>query len=789
MSELFEKSLSTLEFSKVLKMLADRAAGSHTKEMAMLLRPASTIHECETLQQQTQDAMDMTGRFGSPSFTGLKDVSDALKRAEMGGVLNPCELLTIAALLRCARTTKAYVKERGDGERTSIDGYFSALAGNKYMEDKISQSIISEEEIADNASNELYDIRRKMRQTASKIRDTLSKITSGSTQSKMLQESIITMRSGRYVVPVKAEYRNSFKGLVHDVSASGATVFIEPASVVELNNALKVLESSEKNEIERILAEMSAEVAGFSGSIQRDYDVLCALDLIFARAKLAYDMKAVRPQIIEKGQTRLVKARHPLLDQQKAVPIDFTIGGKTKTVVITGPNTGGKTVSIKTLGLLVLMACSGLMIPAAPGSSVALYKKVFADIGDEQSIQQSLSTFSSHMRTIVDIINEADDRTLVLLDELGAGTDPTEGASLAVSIIKYLRDLGADVAATTHYAELKVFALTTPGVENASCEFDVESLMPTYKLIFGIPGKSNAFAISRKLGIPEAIIEDASAGLGEQDRQMEQVISELEERRQALEKRLAAAESDRAAAEKAAQDASEKLKTVDAEKNKIIESAKKEAYEIIRNARSASEMVMNEAQRIKKQAVSGEDPNVSAAKAAMRGTLNQAETDTRYVQPVAKAVPLPRPLRPGDTVVIAATGTKGTVVECSASQVKLKAGIMTFNVSPDELTLIEDEKVKDKPASSAHFVPGDPKGADRLDIRGMTGIDAELEIDRFIDNALRCHLEEVTIIHGKGTGALRKAVHDHLKAMRQVRSFRIGSYGEGDMGVTVVTLK
>jgi len=789
--ELLQRSAALLELPAVLSALAECAVSDRAKELCLELKPAESFFEAELLQAQTADAVMLSGLYGSPSFSGLTDVTEAVKRAEMGGTLNLPELIRVGALLRAARLTKSYTENRRQEAGTSLDQFFSGLLGNKFLEDRITESIINEEELADTASSELYDIRRKIRQAATKARDILTRITTSQTYQKYLQDSIITMRDGRYVVPVKAEHRGVIKGLVHDISSSGATVFVEPAAVVEQNNVVRLLQAQEKKEIERILAEFSAEVAQFAGTIYRDYDILCALDVIFARAKLAYRMKANRPEMVEKGETRLIRARHPLLPMDKAVPIDFNIGGKNSAVIITGPNTGGKTVSIKTLGLLCLMAKCGLQIPAAPGSRVRVFGQVLADIGDEQSIEQNLSTFSSHMTNIVAILEEAGPGSLVLLDELGAGTDPAEGAALAVAIIDQLRSQGSSVAATTHYAELKVYALRTHGVENASCEFDVESLRPTYRLIFGVPGRSNAFAISRRLGLPEFIIKKADEGIGEQERHMEEVITGLDEKRQSLEHRLEEAERRQREAEKAAKDARENLETVEAKREKLMEEAKKKAAEIIENARAAGEKALSEARKIKQDAADGVDVNIAAARAVLRGQMNAAASDVATQQIPRKAEPLPRPLVAGDHVLIVSTNMKAEVVEAPVGDmpVKLKAGILNITVSQSDLTLL-NEKPKEKKKPQVTVTPGGrPEGAASLDIRGITGAEAEMELDRFIDNACRLNLNEVTIIHGKGTGALRKAVQAHLRTMKQVRSFRAGTFGEGEMGVTIVTLR
>ena len=788
-----EKSLRTLELHKVLELLAEQTQTDLARERALSLRPETVLSRCELLQQQCADAVHLMGLFGSPSFDGVRDLSGALSRADMGGVLNMAELLAVARLLRAARTTRGYLENHREG-KTSLDELFSSLSGNKYLEDKITTSIISEEEIADSASSELNDIRRQMRVASSRVRETLNRITSSPTYQKMLQDSLVTIRSGRYVVPVKAEYRSAFGGLVHDVSSSGATLFIEPTAVVDLNNSIRVLAGKEQQEIERILAVLSAEVAACAGAMQRDYETLCALDFIFARSKLAYKMKALRPRLSDSGKTVLHRARHPLLDIEKAVPIDFEIGGKCDTVIITGPNTGGKTVSIKTVGLLTVMAQCGLQIPAGEDSVVRLRTSVLADIGDEQSIEQSLSTFSSHMVNIVDILHAADSGALVLLDELGAGTDPVEGAALAMAIIEELRRRGSAVIATTHYAELKMYALETDGVENASCEFDVQTLRPTYRLVFGIPGKSNAFAIASRLGLDDAVIESANSRIGAESKRFEEVISQLEEKRQELEHRLASAERDRAKAAEAERTARERLSTLEGEREKLIMDAKLKAQEILNNARATSEYVLTEARKLRQQAEEGKDPNLAAARAAFRGQISDAERRTTLEKAKKKAIPPPRPLRAGDTVELLATKTRATVLETPApgGNVRVQAGIMKITVRPDEIQFIEESRPKpvQAPKSTAGGRVPRPEGQGAsLDLRGMTAEEAIMELGRFIDGAVRMHLPAVTIIHGKGTGVLRRAVQAELKGMPQVKSYRLGVYGEGEDGVTIATLE
>ena len=788
-----EKSYRTLELPRVLELLANEAVSARGREMCAELRPAGTLREALKLQQQTADAAHLIGLQGSPSFSGLKDVSGALDRADKGGLLNPVELLAVGAMLRAARVAKSYREEKREAAQTSLDEYFSLLQGNKFVEEKIENAIVSEEEISDHASSTLYDIRRQIRTASSKVRDVLSRVASSQTNAKMLQDSIITQRNGRFVVPVKAEFRGSFPGLVHDTSASGATLFIEPAAVVELNNNIRVLTGKEQAEIERILAELSADVAQFAGAIERDYSVLCALDFIFARGKLAYSMRAVRPELLEHGRTELLRARHPLLDRDTAVPITFQIGAGVDTVVITGPNTGGKTVSLKTLGLLTAMAQCGLFIPAGDGSRVCFHPHIYADIGDEQSIEQSLSTFSSHMTNIVEILQAAEKGTMVLLDELGAGTDPVEGAALATAVIEALRARGCTVAATTHYAELKVYALETKGVENASCEFDVQTLRPTYKLVFGIPGKSNAFAISQRLGLPESVIAAAQQRVDSGSRAFEDVISRLEEKRQALESKISAAERQKRDAEEANARAQERLSTLEKEREKLVLDAKLKAKEILDNAKAVSERVLSEANRLKQDAAGGKDANLAAARAIFRGELSEAEKQTAAQRAASKPMPLPRALKAGDSVEIVATHTRGTVLTPpdKDGQVKVQAGILKITVPVSELQLMEHmAKPKEQPKPSARVAapPADVRSTS-LDLRGESGDEAILEVDRFLDNAVRLHLETVTIIHGKGTGVLRQKVQAHLKSHPQVKSYRLGVYGEGENGVTVVTMR
>ena len=683
MNRLGEKSLRTLEYFTVLDQLAAQTVSARGREMALALRPVTDREDAALYLGQTTDAKDMMVKNGSPTLGGIRDVTAALRRCEVGGVLNMRELLDVASLLQAARLMLAYFAEQE--EKTTLTPIYRRISGNRSLEEAITTSILSEEEMADGASPELASIRREMRRIGGRVRETLGRMISGE-RAKYLQEAIITQRNGRFVVPVKAEHRGDVPGLVHDTSGSGATVFIEPAQVVEINNQLKVLEGREQQEIERILAELSAEVAQCAASLREDYEALCTFDFIFARAKLSFQLNACEPKLAEGYAVDLHRARHPLLDQKKAVPIDIAIGRDYDTLVITGPNTGGKTVSLKTLGLLCLMAQSGLHIPASELSEVCIFENIYADIGDEQSIEQSLSTFSSHMKTIVGIMEKCARGDLVLFDELGAGTDPVEGAALAVSVISYARQMGARVAATTHYSELKTFALTTDGVENASCEFDVGTLRPTYRLLTGIPGKSNAFAIAARLGLQPAILERAKEQISTENTRFEDVLAELEKERRQLEKYKAEAERLRAAAQ-SERDKAENLrdKTQD-ETDRILENARLKADRILKDARMAAETVFDELEDLKKQAQkSAADQNLAAAKTTLRGIITQTETELRGQAHEKRTVDPSevKALKPGDEVqLLNVSGVTATVLKApdGDGNVQVQAGIMKMTV-------------------------------------------------------------------------------------------------------------
>ena len=792
MSELYEKSLQKLELPQVLQMLSACAGSVGGKEACLRLVPVTDLEEVELLLQQTTAASDLCARKGNPVFGDVTDVSASLERAERGGSLQPKELLRIAGILRCARTTQGYVSE--DDVQTVLDPLFRALTPNKYLEDKIFGAILSEEEIADTASTALADIRRHMRIQSGKIRDSLQKVISSPAYSKFLREPIITIRQGRYVVPVKSECKNDVPGLVHDVSATGSTYFVEPMSAVNANNALRELELKEKKEIERILAELSAEAAGYREAINLDYQMLVQLDVIFAKAKLGYQMRAGAPIMNDQGRVELRKARHPLIDPKAVVPITVRLGTDFDTMIITGPNTGGKTVTLKTIGLLTLMAECGLHIPAGDGSVLSTFDAILADIGDEQSIAQSLSTFSSHMRTIVDVVAQCDDRTLVLFDELGAGTDPAEGAALATAIIEFCRKMGSHVVATTHYAELKLYAMRTKGVINASCEFDVETLRPTYKLLIGIPGKSNAFAISRKLGLAEEILKEADDLVDKSDKDFEDVLAQLEQQRQQMESARQEAERLRQETAKIKQQSEEYHEQLRREKEKAMESARREAQHIIEEARAAANIASEELKAMKKQLQENADTSgLNQRQADLRRNLNEVEEKLHAAQPQRERPKPSRGILVGDTVELLKLGTKANVIAINKDgTLQLQAGILKMTAAQDEVYLLENENpYKEKGARPKHSGREMKLSAmpTEVDLRGMDAIEAVCVLERYLDEAMRANLTQVRIIHGKGTGTLRAAVQQALKKNKFVKQFRLGQYGEGEDGVTIAEFR
>ena len=787
----YEKSAATLELPAILAMLTRHAVSDAAKERALAVSPSTDAATVKRLLAETSAARGMMVKRGGPSFSGVKDVRASLSRADMGGCLNIRELMDIAGVLGAARQARSYAAGDGRGnEKTCIDGLFNSLITNRFLEDKITGSIAGEDELADAASPELASIRRLIRAASARVRDALQKIISSPSYAKALQDPIITTRSERYVVPVKAEFKNAVPGLVHDVSASGATLFIEPMAAVKANNELRELRAREKAEVERILMELSADCAEHADDITRDFGILVSLDLIFAKAKLSYEYDGMEPEISERA-VALRRARHPLLPKDTAVPIDLELGGDYDTLVITGPNTGGKTVTLKTIGLMCAMAACGLHLPVADGSCVPVFDAVLADIGDEQSIEQSLSTFSSHMTNIVRILNECGPNTLILFDELGAGTDPTEGAALAISIIEYARARGAVIAATTHYAELKVYATTAKGVMNASCEFDVATLRPTYRLLVGIPGKSNAFAISERLGVPAEIIADAKGRVGTESASFEATIEKLESVRQALERdrdeaqrKLREAEENRKESAKIKIELSMRLEKAELK-------AKRDAERIIAEARETAEAAFAEIDEMRARMNDEEDHRAAnEARAALRRRLNEAEESfaEKPAMPEEKRGPT-RPAVVGDTVELLSMGVKAEVTGINKDgSLSLRAGIMNVTARQEEVRVTEAQPKK-KVASTGNTTFRQAAVAPELDLRGMETLEAIPVMERYIDSAVMGKLHTVTIIHGKGTGALRQAVQQALRKNKAVKSFRLGRYGEGETGVTVVELK
>lgn len=791
--DFYEKSLNILELPTVLEMLAAEAVTDGGREACFKLRPSADRLEVKNRLAETSAAKEMMVVRGSPSLSGIKDIRPSLSRADLGGSLNTIELLNIARVLQCARLVKGYTSDDKLG-KSCIDHLFAALHANRFLEEKITGSIVGEDEIADSASSELANIRRKIRAASARVRDCLQKIISSPSYAKVLQEPIITMRSDRFVVPVKAECKGAIPGLVHDISASGATLFIEPMAAVKANNELRELAAKEKTEIERILAELSADCAAHAEDIASDYSYLITLDGIFARAKLSYKLNGIEPELREKGVV-LRRARHPLLPKDKAVPISLELGEDFDTLIITGPNTGGKTVTLKTIGLLNVMAQCGLHIPADDGSGVPVYRHVLADIGDEQSIEQNLSTFSAHMTNIVHILGECDADSLLLFDELGAGTDPTEGAAIAIAVIEHARKLGADVAATTHYAELKVYATNENGIQNASCEFDVETLSPTYRLLVGVPGKSNAFAISERLGLSKDIIDDAKARIGVQNASFEATIEKLEQTRALLERDRAETAKKLREAEESAKKAAFLRAELSVRLEKADEKARRDAERIISDARRTAEDTFAELDEMRRKMNDDEQAQeVNRARSELRRKLNESQSKVKAKQPEkpAEDKKSAREVRAGDTVEIKSMGVKAEVIDVNPDgTLNLRAGIMNVKLKPDDVYLIEGHAAKQKKQSVTLAGSTAPRAAvsPEIDLRGMESIEAVNAAEQYIDSAVMGKLKTVTIIHGKGTGALRAAVQQMLKRNKAVKSYRLGRFGEGESGVTIVELK
>lgn len=785
------KNLYTLEFDKIRELLARHAATDGAKAAARGLEPSDDIDEVRLRQRRTADAKLLAGQKGNPSFSSVKDVSAACERADKGATLTTRELLDCAAVLSCTRSLIDYYKSNKITE-TSLDEIFERLIPEKEIELRITRSIVAEDMISDDASPALAEIRHSIRKTNSKIADLMQKYTQGGNYSKYLQENIVTTRGGRFVIPVKSEYRSAVPGLVHDTSASGATLFIEPMSVVQANNDLRELQSKEEYEIERILHELSGLVSSVSGVILLNYSNITYLAFVFACSELAYEMKAVEPTVSEKGAVKLERCRHPLIGE-KAVPVTIELGGAWSMLVITGPNTGGKTVSLKTLGLFCMMAQAGLQLPCS-SASVRVFDDIYSDIGDEQSIEQSLSTFSSHMVGIVDILKCMTDRSLVLFDELGSGTDPVEGAALAMSILEEVLSRGALCAATTHYAELKAFAIERDGVCNACCEFDIETLKPTYKLIIGAPGKSNAFAISERLGLPHSIVERAGGYMDNTSRSFENVIEKLEAERLKLQNERDEAERLRREYESFKEKSEAELRERLAGAEEEARRAREKARSIVDSARATGDFILKQLDDAKKaQDKKNFGEVLQNSKKNIRNEV-KSYMDKNREEPEDDGYVLPRPLRKGDDVEHRTLGTRGTLLEDpdKKGNVTVQMGILKTKFNVSQLKLLDSASVgtKEKTGSEKAYRAAVSRSfKPELDVRGMLGEDACYTVDKYIDEAIVAHVYSVTVIHGKGTGALRNAIWAFLKGDKRIESFRAGQYGEGDYGVTVIDIK
>ncbi len=789
------KYYNSLELHKILEMLADETSNARTRETALALEPITELENVRLEVRKTAQAFDLSVKYGTPAFTGFKDVRGSLNRAKSGASLTLRELLDIAQMLYQIRILSDWNKSRGE-EETLLDELFASLSPDKYLEDRIKESILSEDEIADTASSNLANIRRKIAQAGIKIRESLDNLIKNTEVQKSLQENIVTMRNGRYVIPVKAEHKGNIQGLVHAASSSGATYFVEPISVVEANNEIRVLQGEEQEEIERIIAEFSSECAARADSIAESYLICTELNLYFAKSNLAAKMRASEPDISDDGRIELKKARHPLIDKNKVVPVDIKLGYDYQALIVTGPNTGGKTVLLKTVGLLTAMTMCGMLIPAGDGSHISVFKNILVDIGDRQSIEDSLSTFSSHMSSVVEILKDADRDSLVLFDELGSGTDPVEGAALAVSIIDELKYRGSRLLVTTHYQELKLYAIEREGIENASCEFDMTLMQPTYRLIIGSPGKSNAFSISAKLGMPKNIIDRANELVSTENQRFEEVISKLEETRLELEKKSEEAENLRRENEKKLSELESEIDALNKRKEDEIAKARTQAMRIVESCRMQADALMDELNEIKKQKDKENFSQLAAnARSKNKAALNKMfDTANPIIAAEHKEYVPPRPFRRGDSVAIVDINKKGILASDpdSSGMVFVQSGIMKTKISVKKLRLIEPEKVTyQNKKVSTKGVRGkmERSSSMELDIRGQTVDEGIMELDMFIDNAVLSGIGIITVIHGKGTGALRQGIQRHLKSHPSVKSFRAGQFGEGEDGVTIVELK
>lgn len=790
-----DRSIRILEFDKILKMLSGLTVSVLGKELVEALEPDKNSNKIQNNLKETSDGVSFIVRKGSPPMGGIHDIRDSIRKVDMGSILSPGELLKIADTLRASRNLKSYASDNLIiGDNNSVNELLGCLETHRKVEEKISNAILSEEEIADNASPTLNNIRRQIKDAQNSIKEKLNDMIKSQKYQKFMQEPIVTMRGDRYVVPVKQEYRSEIVGLVHDSSSSGATIFVEPMAVVEANNNIKQYRIKELIEIDRILSELTADVSEISIGLKSNVSILGKLDFIFAKAKLSLDYACVSPKINNNKRIIIKKGRHPLLDKKSVVPIDFWIGEGFKTLVVTGPNTGGKTVTLKTVGLFTIMAQAGLHVPANEGTELCIFNDVFADIGDEQSIEQSLSTFSSHMRNIVNILSEADDNSLTLFDELGAGTDPTEGAALAMAVLESLHGKGCTTIATTHYSELKVYAISTQGVENACCEFDIETLRPTYKLLIGVPGRSNAFAISKRLGLTDDIITRAKEFLSQEDIKFEDLLMNIEKNRSESEKDRLKSEVLRIEIENLKKEHVEQSNKLNANKEKILREAREEARRILNQSKSEANEILTQMRRLEtEQETAKKFKEAEEFKNRLNSKLSDIEDSLAVkLMPRQGTSKPPKNLKPGDSVLIINLNQKGTVVKPPEKngEAIILAGIMKINVHVSNLKLIDEQvaSVQKSGSSKAGSIKSKSISTE-IDLRGFSIDDAVEATDKYLDDASITGLHEVTIIHGKGTGVLRTGIHQFLKSNHHVESYRIGKYGEGESGVTVVELK
>ena len=791
------KALKTLEYNKIIDKLTEFAGSALAKEMCRNLQPSTDLYEIQALQKETSDALSRIYQKGAVSFRGVRDIRGSIKRLEIGAIIGINELLSICSLLDVCSKVKAYSRNDRDPDfEDSLEAMFQALQPLTPVSSEIRRCIASEEELNDDASPALFKIRRSMRQINDKVHAQLQTMVNGSART-YLQDAVVTMRNGRYCIPVKAEHRGQIPGMIHDQSSTGSTLFVEPMAVIKLNNDLRELELKEEKEIEMILATLSARCAEETEALRDDLDLLTKLDFIFARAQLSRSMNGTQPDFNEEGRILIKKGRHPLLDKKKVVPIDIQLGKDFELLIITGPNTGGKTVSLKTVGLFTLMGQAGLHIPAFDHSELSVFHEVFADIGDEQSIEQSLSTFSAHMTNTVSILKEADDRSLVLFDELGAGTDPTEGAALAIAILSNLHRRGSRVMATTHYSELKVFALSTPGVENGCCEFDVETLRPTYRLLIGVPGKSNAFAISQKLGLSQDIIEEAKTHLTKQDEDFEDLLADLEQKRVTIEQERDQINSYKEEIRELKQRLESKQEKLDLSRDKILREANEQARNILQEAKDYADTTIRNFQKYGKAAgVSAKDMERERGKLREKMSTVDKKLSAKNAAPKKSHKQLTaKDLRIGDSIKVLSLNLKGTVSTLPDAKGNLfvQMGILRSQVNVRDLEKLDDTVITggnfSKTGSGKIKMSKSASVSTEINLLGKTVDEAIMELDKYLDDAYIAHLPSVRIVHGKGTGALRKGVHNYLRRQKHVKSYRLGEFGEGDAGVTIVEFK